>query len=518
MTLANRRRDARALVSESSPPTVTEFARSRSIDSKEITTHGNEPARNPASLLTDMRTAEDWWAIWCAALLLIVSFGAVWFTQPGDLGVVINDGESTRMTSPLAKWLAKPGSWTGNPLEAFYQPADPGDSESKSVNYSRGILGTFAIIGLLFALAVQARGKSAVDFLRAFVVVFLLATLAYVMAGQSVVKAYNLEYALWALLVGLIISNTVGTPGFLKSATLTEFYIKTGLVLLGAEVLMSRLLALGVPGIFVAWVVTPIVLVITYVFGQKVLKIESRSLNMVISTDMSVCGVSAAIATAAACKAKKEELSLAIGMSLTFTVIMMVVLPAIIKAFGIDEILGGAWLGGTIDSTGAVAAAGATLGDRAMEVAATVKMIQNILIGVTAFCVAIYWVTWVERDPSGVRPGFMEIWYRFPKFVIGFVLASVVFSLIYSRVTAGPELVDAMIQGSTKTLRGWFFCLAFVSIGLESNFRELLPHLRGGKPLILYLCGQSLNLVLTFLMAWLMFRVIFADRIAELMP
>src|SRR5690606_623934 len=136
-------------------------------------------------------------------------------------------------------------------------------------------------------------------------------------AGQSLIKACNLEYALWALLAGLIICNTVGTPAFLKPAIATEFYIKTGLVLLGAEVLLHRLLALGVPGLFVAWVVTPVVLITTYIFGQKVLKMESPSLNMVISADMSVCGVSAAIATAAACKAKKEELSLAIGLSLT---------------------------------------------------------------------------------------------------------------------------------------------------------------------------------------------------------
>ncbi|MCP4511416.1 MAG: putative sulfate exporter family transporter, partial [Fuerstiella sp.] len=206
---------------------------------------------------------------------------------------------------------------------------------------------------VLFTIATQIRGLSGAKFLKAFPVVFLLATLAYVMAAQSVVKAYNLEYALWALMVGLIISNTVRTPEFLKPAVVTEFYIKTGLVLLGAEVLMTRLLALGAPGVMVAWVVTPVVLISTYIFGQKVLKMESRSLNMVISADMSVCGVSAAIATASACKAKKEELSLAIGMSLSFTVMMMIVLPAIIKAVGMGEILGGAWLGGTIDSTGA---------------------------------------------------------------------------------------------------------------------------------------------------------------------
>ncbi|MFG0334770.1 MAG: YeiH family protein [Maioricimonas sp. JB049] len=468
-----------------------------------------------SGLLAEMRTSEDWWSIWCATLLLAIAFFAVWTNRPDDLAARVAAGEVVPVTSPLKPWLAKPGGWTDNPQHAFYKPAS---GDSHAVNTLQGTLGAFAVIGLLFAVAMQLRAGAGVAFLRAFPVVFLLATLAYAMAGQSVVKAYNLEYALWALLVGLIISNTVGTPAVLRPAVLTEFYIKTGLVLLGAEVLMTRLLALGVPGIFVAWVVTPIVLVSTYIFGQKVLKIPSRSLNMVISADMSVCGVSAAIATAAACKAKKEELSLSIGLSLTFTVIMMVVLPAIIKAAGMDEILGGAWLGGTIDSTGAVAAAGAVLGDRALEVAATVKMIQNILIGVTAFCVAIYWVTSVERDPNGARPSAMEIWYRFPKFVLGFVAASILFSVLYASLAAGPELIDAMIKGSTKTLRGWFFCLAFVSIGLETNFRQLMPYLRGGKPLLLYICGQTLNLCLTLLMAWLMFRVVFRDMIDQMLP
>ncbi len=205
------------------------------------------------------------------------------------------------------------------------------------------------------------------------------------LAGQVTVKHFNLEYALWALAVGLLISNTVGVPDWLRPAMLTELYIKTGLVLLGGEVLWNRLLALGLPGMFVAWIVTPIVLITTYWFGTKILKIPSRSLNMVISADMSVCGVSAAIATAASCRAKKEELSFAIAMSLTFTVIMMVLMPIAIRMLGLSEIVGGAWLGGTIDSTGAVVAAGSSLGPIAEQTAATVKMIQNILIGVTAF-------------------------------------------------------------------------------------------------------------------------------------
>ncbi|HEX6985427.1 MAG TPA: putative sulfate exporter family transporter, partial [Planctomycetaceae bacterium] len=352
-------------------------------------------------------------------------------------------------------------------------------------------------------------------FAAGFVAVFLLALLAFVLTGQKVVEHYNLEYALWALLVGLLISNTVGTPALLRPAARTEFYIKTGLVLLGAEVLFNKLLALGVPGIFVSWVVTPVVLIGTYLFGQYVLKIRSRSLNMVISADMSVCGVSAAIATAAACKAKKEELSLAIGLSLTFTVVMMVVMPAVIKAVGMNDVLAGAWLGGTIDSTGAVAAAGGMLGDAALTAATTVKMIQNILIGVVAFGVAVYWVTYVERTPDAPRPGVGEIWRRFPKFVLGFVAASLVFSWIYASGTVGEAVVDATI-GSTKSLRGWFFCLAFVSIGLETNFRELSHQMTGGKPLVLYLCGQALNLCLTLAMAYLMFEVVFPDAAATL--
>jgi uncharacterized membrane protein YadS len=464
-------------------------------------------------LWNEMRTTEDWWAIWCAGLLLVVSLAAIYWARPADLAARVAAGEAVKVTSPLAHWLAKPGSWSQNPVEAFYQPGAEGKA---AVNRLPGMLGALVVIGVVCAISIRGRGLSTGGFLKAFPIVFVLAALAYALAGQSVINAYNLEYALWALLLGLIISNTVGAPLFLRPAILSEFYIKTGLVLLGAEVLMSRLLALGVPGIFVAWVVTPIVLVSTYIFGQRVLKIDSRSLNMVISADMSVCGVSAAIATAAACKAKKEELSLAIGMSLTFTVIMMVVMPAVIKAVGMDEIVGGAWLGGTIDSTGAVAAAGAALGQRALEVAAMVKMIQNILIGVVAFFVALYWVTFVERNPSGARPGISEIWHRFPKFVLGFVVASVVFSVLFETLEGGPQLIDGMIKGSTGTLRGWFFCLAFVSIGLETNFRALAPYLRGGKPLLLYVCGQSLNLCLTLFMAWLMFRVIFVDMIDTL--
>ncbi|MCA9115956.1 MAG: putative sulfate exporter family transporter [Planctomycetaceae bacterium] len=498
-----------------------------------------------------LRDSQDWWAVLLGSLILGAAVIAVQAGQPENTSEQVTELQAIDSTitlleqqladpefkadspefasattelkaqrtarkelveglarNPLKAWLAKPGSWQDSPLAAF---------SKKDKSLLPGLLGAFVVSLLLFGSALRVMGTPFRRFAPAFVVVFLLATFAYTLAAQTVIKQYNLEYALWALAVGLLISNTVGTPAFLRPAVQTEFFIKTGLVILGAEVLFSRLLTLGLPGIFVAWIVTPIVLISTYLFGQYVLKIPSKSLNMVISADMSVCGVSAAIATAAACRAKKEELSLAIGLSLTFTVIMMVVMPAVIRAVDMNPVLGGAWMGGTIDSTGAVAAAGGILGDAALQVAATVKMIQNILIGVTAFGVAVYWVTSVDPSSSGKRPGVMEIWYRFPKFVLGFVAASIMFSIIYSTGDLGQATVNAVISGTSKTMRGWFFCLAFVSIGLETNFRELSSQLKGGKPLVLYVCGQTLNLCLTLLVAWIMFVKVFPEATRELL-
>jgi uncharacterized membrane protein YadS len=214
--------------------------------------------------------------------------------------------------------------------------------------------------------------------------------------------------------------------------------------------------------------------------------------------------VSAAIATAAACKARKEELTLAVGMTLIFTVLMMIFMPICIKAIGMNAIIGGAWMGGTIDSTGAVVAAGSMLGSEAEKVAAVVKMIQNVLIGLLAFLVAIFWVTRVERSKD-IKPSPMEIWYRFPKFVIGFVAASLVFSFILVPQLGLEHVEKDVIKVGTKTVRGWLFCMAFISIGLESNFRDLVSQMAGGKPFILYIVGQSFNLVLTLLAAYLAF-------------
>lgn len=456
-----------------------------------------ENHRNPPFL------SEDWVAVILGVGLLAICLFAVLGQGANTEGV---------WSSPLKPLLAKPGTWAGtpgNPVQTL--------TEAIASIPLLGVLGAGLSGCVIFGIGNLLLRRSIVHFTPGFLFIFFMAMLAYVFSGNVTVKAYNLEYALWALAFGLIISNTIGTPRWVKPAVQTELYIKTGLVLLGSGILFSKLLALGLPGICIAWVVTPVVLISTFWIGQKVLKIRSPSLNMVISADMSVCGVSAAVATSAACKAKKEELSLAIGISLSFTVIMMVVMPMVIKATGMNPIVGGAWLGGTIDATGAVVAAGTFLGGEAEAVAATIKMIQNILIGVIAFGVAVYWTTRMENNEGSPHVGVGEIWKRFPKFILGFIAASILFSILYAAIPDGPKIVDATVKESTKTLRGWYFCLAFVSIGLETNFRSLWKNLEAGKPLALYLIGQTINLVLTLAMAYLMFEVVFPSAAEALL-
>ena len=412
-----------------------------------------------------------------------------------------------------AKATAAIGDWQ----KAHKKTADLSKKLKKPFN----IYGSLAVLGIALGVLVTIgaifMGYNPVKFFLGFLGVYLICVIAQILGKQDVMKGWGLNAEIWSIVVGMLIANTIGTPKGLKYSAQVEYFIKTGLVLLGADVLIYKLMAIGIPGIFVAWVVTPIVLICTYIFGQKVLKIPSPTLNIVISADMSVCGTSAAIATAAAAQAKKEELTLSIGLSLTFTAIMMVVLPAIIRACGMPEILGGAWIGGTIDATGAVAAAGAFVGPKAMQVAATVKMIQNVLIGVTAFFVAIYFTAKVHRQ-EGEKIGAMEIWHRFPKFVLGFLGVSLICSIICSNL--GADTATMLIENGTNKVggafRGWFFALAFVAIGLTTNFRELKSYLKGGKPIILYVCGQTFNLLLTLLMAWFMFYKVFPEITAKI--
>ena len=363
------------------------------------------------------------------------------------------------------------------------------------------LLRTFLVLGILFAIGIKLQGEKIGKFIPAFIVLFIICIVVRLVSAEFTLNRY-LEWAFWALLIGLLISNTVGTPEWLKPAIRTEFYIKTGLVIMGFSVLFSNIAKFGLYGLGIAWIVTPIVIIFMWWFGTKVLKIGNKPLVMTLAAATSVCGTSAAIATGAAAKAKKEDLSLAISISIIFTILMMVFEPMIIRWAGMNQLMGGALIGGTVDSTGAVVLAGNALGEEAEQAAVLVKSIQNILIGFIAFFVAIFFATKVDKtDDRKVGAG--EIWNRFPKFIIGFFVASLVASFIILPLTDGAT-VNAINKGVLDQYKNWAFVLAFTSIGLDTNFKSLFKQMQGGKVLWLYIVGQLFNIALTLFAVWLL--------------
>lgn len=430
----------------------------------------------------DLARKEDWLAIWVAFVLIAVSAVGVvtgWFDFSG----------------------AKFGTW-GLPGDVA---ANPEKVKSFFGIFTGALWGklvlTFAALAALFTVGNKMEGKKAGKFLVAFAGLFVLVCVVRILSAEFTFKRY-LEYAFWALLLGLFVSNVVKTPNWLKPALRTEFYIKTGLVILGAQVLFTNIQKFGLYGLAIAWGVTPVVIIFMWWYGTRILKIQNKPLVITISAATSVCGTSAAIAAAAASKARKTDLAFAVGTSLIFTVIMMVGMPFFIKAVGIDPMIGGAWIGGTVDSTGAVVLAGQALGDLGGQVAALVKMIQNMLIGFIALAIAIFFSTKVDRDAAGgQKVGVSEIWNRFPKFILGFIFASLFFSFVM-QPAFGVDTTNSVIK-HLKEFQNWAFALAFTSIGLETNFKELCSQVQGGKPFQLYIVGQVFNLILTFAVVWI---------------
>ena len=363
------------------------------------------------------------------------------------------------------------------------------------------LLRTFLVLGVLFTLGVKLQGGKVKEFIPAFLCLFVLAVVVRLISAEFTLNRY-LEWAFWALIVGLLISNTVGVPKWLRPAIRTEFYIKTGLVIMGFSVLFSNIAKFGLYGLGIAWIVTPIVIIFMWWFGTKVLKIGNKPLVITLAAATSVCGTSAAIATGAAAGAKKNDLGIAISISIIFTILMMVFEPMIIRATGMSQLMGGALIGGTVDSTGAVVLAGNALGPEAEQAAVLVKSIQNILIGFIAFFVALFFATRVDKTEGKKEVGPGEIWNRFPKFIIGFFVASLVASFLVQPL-AGTDSVKA-INGVLDQYKNWCFVLAFTSICLDTNFREIAKQMQGGKVLWLYVVGQLFNIALTFYAVWLL--------------
>jgi Predicted membrane protein len=440
----------------------------------------------PAKKCGGFWTKEDWQACWIGFIVIAIACVAVltgWF----DFAAL------------------KFSTWTiGETLsEAAAAKAVPLSVQFTSSKFWIKLAVTLAVLGFLFTLGVKLQGGNVKKYIPAFLMLFVLSFIVRLISAEFTLNRY-LEWAFWALIVGLIVSNTVGVPEWLKPAVKTEFYIKTGLVIMGFSVLFSNIAKFGLYGLGIAWIVTPIVIIFMWYFGTRVLKIDNKPLVITMASATSVCGTSAAIATGAASNCKKTDLTLAVSISIIFTIIMMVFEPLIIKACNMTAIMGGSLIGGTVDSTGAVAVAGSVLGDEGEKAAVLVKMIQNILIGFIAFFVAIFFATRVDKTNTE-KVGAKEIWVRFPKFIIGFFVASLIASFIIQPMfnTVDYNAVGA-INKVLDQYKNWAFVLAFTSIGLDTNFKEIGKQLQGGKVLWLYVVGQLFNIALTFFAVWLL--------------
>ncbi len=362
-----------------------------------------------------------------------------------------------------------------------------------------GVLGALLLVVSLGGILLLRRSPSA--FGLGFPAIFALAWLSQFIAGHSAMKEWGLSYVITGLLLGLLISNVFSVPGWMREAVRTEYYIKTGLVILGTNILIGDILQAGMLGVGQALLV---ILVIWYACFWIARKMQvDDEFSAMLATAVSICGVSAAIAACGAIQGDRKKLSYVTSLVLIVAIPMMLVMPWVISQFEIPPVVGGAWLGGTIDTSGAVVAAGEIVGDSAMNAAVIVKFSQNAMLGLAAFALSVWW-TFRSGAVTGEKPSPSIIWERFPKFVLGFIVASLLFSFALS-----PEFVDST-RGLMRGLRTWWFALAFVCIGLETRFRDLVS-MDEGRPAAAFLLAQGINIAWTLVIAWLLFGGVLFD-------
>lgn len=514
---------------------------------------GNKPAPEGPKGLALLWKTEDWLAVWVGFLVIVLVLAGVsvklpkfkWTTDGEFASYVapLRDGNALDKLATAAQ--AKQETALSDSLGGLKSAVAAGDRKAigdaakkvedaagkvkdgglkgGAVKLAKGVRGEAGnlvgkvfsgenilwavLIGIAYlvisAVALALLGEKALSVVVGFPIVFALAWVAQLIAGNYTIQYYGIEYVLWCLFLGLFVSNVIGLPAWLKPAVRTEFYIKTGLVVLGAGILFGEILQAGIYGIVQAVLVVTVVWYFTYWIAKK-FRVDDE-FAAVLSSAVSICGVSAAIATGGAIKADGKKISYTTSIVLLCAIPMLIFQPLIAKWAGMSDIVAGAWLGGTLDTSGSVVAAGSLISEVAMKTGVIVKMSQNVLIGVAAFLLSVVWTLRAfKATGGGERPSAMEIWHRFPKFVLGFVVASILFSFLISPASVGAT------KGALAGLRTWWFALAFTCIGLETRFSDLAK-MEGGRPAAAFLIGQGFNVVWTLLLAWLIFGgVLFA--------
>jgi uncharacterized integral membrane protein (TIGR00698 family) len=439
---------------------------------------------------------EDWWAIWLGIGIVVVAY--VFFANGANI-----------------RWIAvTPSKWSTLPqLGAHF-----------AGNYERYIVQFLAWLAV-FTVALTSLGHKARDFLPSFAILYALSVAIFALGQWDQANTYNLEPPLVALAVGLVLSNLIGLPRFLDAGFRVEFYIKTGIVLLGATLPFTLIVWAGPAAILQASIVSIVTFLVIYWVAIK-LGLDKR-LAATLGAGGAVCGVSAAIAIAGAVGAKKEDAPIAITTVIIWAIAMIFVLPFIAQALHLSAGVGGAWIGtsefadaagfAAAQTYGNLASHGAVAGtsDQAIFAYTLIKVVgRDVWIGIWAFILAVIATTQWERAQSGRKPEAAEIWWRFPKFVIGFLVTS----LLVTAVTTGYTLADynknvvPSLVAPIKDLRTWAFIFCFLSIGLTTRFRELVSV--GKKPFLAFSAGAIVNVVIGFILS----AIVFASHWNNLAP
>ena len=461
--------------------------------SDESDSAASETTPPPAQLgWRELWLKEDWWAVWIGLSFVIAAY------------VLFTSG------SPWLKNIAvAPKKWS-----TFSQLLT--HVNENAVWY----LAEFALFTVVFGIAAKFLGHCLRKFFVSFLLVYILSFAVFAAGAWDQASRYSIEPPLLALLIGLFLSNVIGLPKWLQTAFRVEFFVKTGIVLLGAGLPFTLIIWAGPVALLQASIVSLATFFTIYLVGRK-LGID-RKLAAIMGAGGAVCGVSAAIAVSGAVRAKKEQPPIAITLVVIWAIVLIFALPFAAKALQLPTGTAGAWIGTSefADASGlaAVQSYGSMVKQAGAESGITgtpeqgewsytlIKVIgRDIWIGIWALALSIVSIYWWERDASGRRPEAAQIWWRFPKFVVGFLIASLLITLIARGYTFAdydkfvkPGLVAPLIG-----LRTWAFTFCFLSIGATTRIRDLAP--AGGKPFWAFTVGVVVNLILGYVLSVLVF-------------
>ncbi|AFM39463.1 putative membrane protein [Desulfosporosinus acidiphilus SJ4] len=425
----------------------------------------------PSGGLGDLFKKEDYWAVWLGLGIVVVAL-LLWIS-------------GNKFMSSIA--VNFPGNWTDfSKITAFI-----------SANLTNLFL-LWLVFTVIFTVAVKTLGHKVGEFILGFTLLFIASIVIYILGASKFSNHYNLESPLWALVIGMIIANLFRLPEWFNTSLRTEFYVKTGIVLLGATLPFTMIVQAGPAAFLQATVIAVSTYLTIYFIGTRVLKLDHR-FAATLAAGGSICGVSASIAIGSSVKSEKQHVSVAISLVVVWAIVMVIALPFVIKALGIPDGPGGAWIGTSEFADAAGMAAAAAISEQAIRTFTLMKVVgRDMWIGIWCFIMALISVTKWEKDENGAKPQAGEIWARFPKFVIGFFIASILLTIIVaSSAPASAASVTANVIGPIKVLRSWTFIFTFLCIGLTTRFRDLTSV--GWKPFAAFTAGVCVNVPLGFI-------------------